>query len=171
MNGYVQIYTGDGKGKTSASLGLIMRASGAGLRVYLGQFIKGGDYSEIKTLREKFPNVTVEQYGISGFIKGNPTNEDIQAAEQGLQKIRQAMLSGEYDIIIADEANCAVTAGLFPVDKMITLIAEKPVHIELIITGRKTDPRLIEMADLVTEMREVKHYLNKGIAARRGIES
>lgn len=171
MNGYVHIYTGDGKGKTTAALGLIMRASGAGLRVYLGQFIKGGDYSEITALRGKFPDVTVEQYGISGFIKGNPSEQDIQAAGQGLNKLRQAMLGGKYDIVIADEANCAVTAGLFPVDRLLALITEKPPAIELIFTGRKADPRLIEMADLVTEMKAVKHYFKQGVAGRRGIES
>jgi cob(I)alamin adenosyltransferase len=171
MTGRVHIYTGDGKGKTTAALGLTVRATGAGLRVFIGQFIKGREYSEIKTIKEQLPTVTVEQFGLGCFIKRDPTPEDIEAAEKGLTRIREAMLSGEFDVIIADEANCAVTAGLFDTDALLQLVQDKPENIELVFTGRNADPRLIECADLVTEMKKIKHYYDDGVQGRPGIES
>jgi len=171
MKGYVQVYTGDGKGKTTAALGLILRARGAGLRVYLGQFIKKGDFSEIKSLRERFPEVTVEQYGLGHFIKEEPSPDDIAAAMEGLGKLRTAVLSGDYDIIIADEAGPAVTVGLFPADELVSLIDQKPDEVELVITGRGVDKTVMARADLITEMRSVKHYMDDGVGARQGIES
>ena len=171
MKGYVHVYTGNGKGKTTAALGLIVRACGAGLRVYLGQFIKKRHYSEIKTLKDRFPEVTIEQYGRGCFIKGKPSPQDIKAAQDGMKKLRKAMLSGKHDIVIADEANIAVSFDLFPVEDIIRLIDEKPENVELILTGRGAHRRLIDRADLVTEMKDIKHYLDKGVASRRGIES
>ena len=170
-HGYVQIYTGNGKGKTTAALGLIVRACGAGLRVYIGQFIKKGQYSEIKTLNRRFPEVTIEQYGGGHFIKGKPAPKDIKAAEDGLKKLRHAMLSKKYDVIIADEINGAVAVGLFFADKILCLIDDKPKNIELVLTGRAASDRVIDRADLVPEMNCVKHYFNKGIKSRKGIES
>lgn len=171
MTGYVQVYTGNGKGKTTAALGLALRATGAGLKVYIGQFIKGMQYSEVDILEKNLPEITVEQYGDGCFIKRDPTEEDIKLAEEGLWKLNHAMASGKYDVIIADEANCAVKAKLFPVEKLLDLIDKKPENVELVFTGRDADKRLIDRADLVTEMKPIKHYYDKGIKARKGIES
>jgi cob(I)alamin adenosyltransferase len=171
MNGYVQVYTGNGKGKTTAALGLTMRAVGAGLRVYIGQFIKNSDCSEVTYINENLPNATIVQYGQGFFIKQDPTKEDIQLAEEGLWELHHAMTSGKYDVIIADEANCAVTAKLFPVDKLLELIDKKPDNVELIFTGRGADQQLIDRADLVTEMKMIKHYFDDGVTARKGIEN
>ena len=170
FEGCVQVYTGDGKGKTTAALGLIVRACGAGLRVYLGQFIKRGLSSELKTLRQRFPEVTVEQFGRGGFIKGRPAARDVAAARAGLAKLRAALRSGRFDVVIADEATVAVALGLFPAADLIALVALKPPNVELVVTGRRAPAQLIERADLVTEMRAVKHYFDRGIGARRGIE-
>ena len=170
MKGYVQVYTGEGKGKTTAALGLIMRACGAGLRVYFGQFIKKKDYSEIRMLNERFPDVTVEQYGRGHFIKKKPLPEDIDAAQNGLTKLRNAMLSGEYNIIIADEANVAISLGLFQVEEILRLIDDRPENVEMVFTGRNAHERLVERADLVTEMKDIKHYYDQGVSARIGIE-
>ncbi|OVE73739.1 cob(I)yrinic acid a,c-diamide adenosyltransferase [bacterium B17] len=171
MKGCVQIYTGDGKGKTTAALGLTLRASGAGLRVYIGQFIKSGDYSEIKAIHDHLPSVTVEQYGRGCFIKEEPTEEDIQLAQDGLKKAGAAITGGKYDIVIIDEACCAVTAKLLTVDSLLQLISQRPDNIELVFTGRNACEELIEHADLVTEMKQVKHYYEKGVPARTGIEN
>ena len=168
--GYVQIYTGDGKGKTTAALGLALRAAGAGLRVYIAQFIKSGDYSEIKALGRYEDRITVEQFGLGRFIKGQPAPEDVSAARKGLQAIRRALDSGKYQVVIMEEGNVAAACGLFPVDEILALMENKPQPVELIITGRGADARVIEKADLVTEMRAVKHYYEVGVAARVGIE-
>jgi cob(I)alamin adenosyltransferase len=171
MRGYVQVYTGDGKCKTTAALGLVVRAVGAGLRVYLGQFIKGRDYSEIKLLRERFPEVTVEQYGRGRFIRGVAAPEDIADAKHGLEALRIALRSGLYDIVIADEAHGAVTTGLIREQDLLELIDIKPDTVELVLTGRGAGPALQARADLVTEMRCIKHYYDAGVQGRKGIES
>jgi cob(I)alamin adenosyltransferase len=168
--GYVQVYTGDGKGKTTAAIGLAVRASGAGLKVFIAQFIKQGDYSEIKTLRKLSDMITVEQYGMGRFVDGKPTKEDFDIAEEGLQRARQVMLSGKFDIIILEEANVAVKYGLIPVQELIDLITAKPESVEIVITGRNVSPLILDKADLVTEMKPVKHYYNNGVRARLGIE-
>ncbi len=170
MKGYIQVYTGDGKGKTTAALGLAMRAYGAGLNVYIAQFVKGMKYSEQETFKVLADHITVKQYGRGCFIKGDPTEEDVQAAKAGLKEVREIMHSGKYHVLILDEANIATYYNLISVDDLLKLIAEKPEEMELIITGRNADPRIIEIADLVTEMKEVKHYYNKGVMAREGIE-
>lgn len=170
MKGYVQVYTGDGKGKTTAALGLSLRAAGAGLRVFIAQFIKMGDYSEIKALVRFSDLITVEQYGLGRFIKGKPSIEDIEAAGKGLEKVRAVLMAARHDVVIMEEANVAVMCGLFSVDDILKLIAIKPETVELIITGRGADPRIIEKADLVTEMKSIKHYYDQGIQARVGIE-
>ncbi len=170
MQGYVHVYTGNGKGKTTAVLGMIVRAVGAGFRVYLGQFLKKGETSEIKCLRKRFPDVTLEQYGSGRLIKDKPLQDDIRLASQGLTRLRSAMLSGAYNMVIADEANGCVKAGLADVEDLLQLVREKPRHVELVFTGRSAHKRLIEAADLVTDMREVKHYFSRKVKARRGIE-
>jgi len=170
MQGYVQVYTGDGKGKTTASLGLALRAAGAGLRVYIAQFIKSGNYSEIKALKRFDDLITIEQFGLGRFIKGRPSDADIQAGAEGIAKLKEVFAEGRYDIVIAEEGNTAAACGLFPVDTLLDLIEARPDSVELVITGRGADPQVIARADLVTEMQAVKHYYEQGVAARIGIE-
>jgi cob(I)alamin adenosyltransferase len=170
MKGYIQVYTGNGKGKTTAALGLSIRAAGAGLKVFIAQFIKMGEYSEIKALKKFSGQITVEQFGLGRFIKGNPSVEDIEAASKGLEKVKTILASGEHQVIILEEANVAVKIGLFSAQDLLDIIASKPENVELVITGRGADSRIIEKADLVTEMKEIKHYFQKGVAGRVGIE-
>lgn len=170
MKGYIQVYTGDGKGKTTAALGLALRAAGAGLKVYFAQFVKGMKYSEHVALEKMAGHITVAQYGRNCFIKGDPTEEDIRHARQGLSEIGKIMASGKYQVIILDEANIATHYNLFSVEDLLDLMGSKPDDVELIITGRGADPRVIDKADLVTEMKEIKHYYQRGVVAREGIE-
>ena len=170
MKGYVQIYTGNGKGKTTAALGLSLRAAGAGLKVFIAQFLKQGDYSEIKALERFSDLINIQQYGLGRFVKGQPTAEEIEAARKGLEDVNAAMLSEEYDVIIVEEGNVAAACGLFAVQQLLDLIAKKPDNLELVITGRGAAPEVIAQADLVTEMKAIKHYYEKGVAARVGIE-
>lgn len=170
MKGYVQVYTGNGKGKTTAAIGLSLRAAGAGLKVFILQFMKMGDYSEIKALKKFSDLITVEQYGAGRFVKGQPSPEDIEAAKKGLERAKAVIAAGEYDVVLLEEANVAVMCGLFPVDELLELIRIKPDNVELIITGRGAVTEVIEKADLVTEMKEIKHYYQKGVKARVGIE-
>ena len=170
MKGYVQVYTGNGKGKTTAALGLALRAAGAGLRIFFGQFAKGGEYSEIKALQRLQENITVKQYGRGVFIDGKPAEEDIRVARVGLTEARALMVSGAFDVVILDEANIATRFDLFSAGDLLDFIKTKPYDVELVITGRYADPLVMEQADLVTEMTEVKHYFRNGANAREGIE-
>ena len=170
MTGYVQVYTGNGKGKTTAAIGLAVRAAGAGLRVFIGQFLKCGRYSELKMLKLYEKQITVRQYGREGFITGPPEQEDIDLAQKGLAEVNSVIMSGEYDVVILDEVNVATSFKLFPVDELVHIIEHKPERVELILTGRDADDTVIEKADLVTEMIEVKHYYSKGVSHRTGIE-
>jgi len=168
--GYIQVYTGNGKGKTTAAIGLAIRAAGAGLKVFIAQFIKMGDYSEIKALRRFSDLITVEQFGLGRFTDGKPLPEDIQAAQKGLKRIKSIMAAEEYKVIILEEANVAAKFGLIRVQDLLGLIVHKPYDLELVITGRYASARVIENADLVTEMVPIKHYFEKGVPARVGIE-
>jgi cob(I)alamin adenosyltransferase len=170
MKGYIHIYTGDGKGKTTAALGLAIRAAGAGLQVFLAQFIKGKQYSELNALKRLSDLITVEQFGLPRFINGKPSSPDMEAARYGLEMLKSSMLSGKFDVIIVDEGNVAVTYGLLSKQDLLDLIAMKPESLELVITGRGALPEIIDKADLVTEMKAVKHYYNNGVNARVGIE-
>ncbi|HIE38165.1 MAG TPA: cob(I)yrinic acid a,c-diamide adenosyltransferase [Anaerolineales bacterium] len=168
--GYVQVYTGDGKGKTTAALGLALRASGHGMRTYIGQFMKGQQYGELDALRDH-SYVTIEQYGDVRCIRREEvTPEHVAQARRGLERARGAMLSGRYDIVVLDEVNVAIWFGLLTVEEVLALLDEKPEDVELVLTGRRAPEALIERADLVTEMREVKHYYRQGVVARPGIE-
>lgn len=168
--GYIQVYTGDGKGKTTAALGLALRAAGAGLKVFIAQFIKKRKCSEHKALERFKDLITVKQYG-TGFLKsGKPTRSEIAAAKKGFEEIKKTISSKKYDMVILDEINIAVRNNLIPVEDVLALLEEKPPKIELILTGRYADEKVIEMADLVTEMKEIKHYYKKGVKARVGIE-
>ena len=169
--GRVQVYTGNGKGKTTAAIGLAVRALGAGMKVYFAQFLKGGGYSETNMLKT-FGGLVLRHYGAGGFIiRRDPTDEDRAAADRGLEEAREALRSGLYDLVILDEANVAYGLGLITKDDLMSLLRERRGRTELILTGRNAPPELIEAADLVTEMREVKHYFASGLAARRGVES
>ena len=170
MEGKVHVYTGDGKGKTTAALGLSIRAAGAGLRVFIAQFIKADEYSEIKALKRFSDLITVEQFGLGGFIGGNPSAGDIEAAQKGIERVKDIISSGEYDVVVLDEANIAVKYTLFSDQDLLDIMDAKSKDIELVITGRGASPRVIEKADLVTEMKAVKHYFQKGVEARTGIE-
>jgi len=169
--GYVQVYTGTGKGKTTAALGLALRAAGGGLQVFFAQFVKGMKYSELVALERFSDLITLKQYGRASFIHDKPDEEDLRLAREGLKEVRQALGSGRYDLVVLDEANVAVHLDLFSVDELLELIDAKAEKVELVITGRCAHPRLIERADLVTEMREVKHYFAQGVRGRKGIES
>jgi cob(I)alamin adenosyltransferase len=169
MKGYVQIYTGDGKGKTTASLGLAIRAAGAGLTVYIVQFLKKGDHSEIKAL-EKFETISIEQYGMGKFVKGKPSEEDLAAGRAGYLKLCEILTNNKHDVVIAEEGNVALMCGLITEKELLALIDMKPVNVELVITGRGATKALIEKSDLVTEMKEIKHYYKQGVTARIGIE-
>jgi cob(I)alamin adenosyltransferase len=170
MNGYIHVYTGDGKGKTTAALGLALRAAGAGLHVFIAQFMKRGDYSEIKALERFGDCVTVEQYGLGRFIRGNPDPEDIGAARKGIERVRAIFAAGRHQLVILDEANVAAACGLFsPVD-LLDLLNAKPDGVEVVLTGRNAAPEITARADLVTEMKMVKHYYQQGVSARTGIE-
>ncbi len=166
----MHVYTGNGKGKTTAALGLALRASGAGLKVFIGQFIKGQAYSELEVIARDLKNITVKQYGLGCFIVDKPTIEDREAARKGFDEVQQIIKNAKHDLVILDEVNIALYYKLIEVDALIVLIKEKPQHVELVITGRYAPEEIIEAADLVTEMKEVKHYYQKGIEARKGIE-
>jgi len=170
MKGYLQVYTGDGKGKTTAALGLSLRAAGAGLKVYIAQFLKQGQYSEIKALEKFSRNIEIEQFGRGKFIKGQATQDEIEAARSGLDKARQQLISGQFDLVILEEGNVAASLGLFSVQNLLALINQRPDHTELVITGRGASPEVIAQADLVTEMKAIKHYYDQGVQARIGIE-
>ncbi|MFC1467509.1 cob(I)yrinic acid a,c-diamide adenosyltransferase [Verrucomicrobiota bacterium] len=168
--GYVQVYTGNGKGKTTAALGLTLRAAGAGLKVFIGQFVKGTHYSELDALKRLDDQISVTQYGSGSFLFGQPTEKDAELARAGFEELKQIALSGEYDIVIFEEANVAVGLGLLQVEDLLSVIEEKPENVELVFTGRGAHEKLVAAADLVTEMKEVKHYYHAGVQARTGIE-
>lgn len=170
QQGFVQIYTGDGKGKTTAALGLALRALGAGMQVFLGQFIKKGFSGEIKALRNFHPQIAVRQYGRGGFVRGKPAAADISAARRGLKELRRALESRKYDLVICDEIFCALGAGLICAEDVLKLLDAKPPMVEIVLTGRGAPAKIIKKADLVTEMRKVRHPFDGGIPARKGIE-
>ncbi len=168
--GYVHIYTGDGKGKTTAALGLALRAAGHGRRVFIGQFMKGQFYGELASLKGIL-EITVEQFGDEGcFRKEDITAKHRKDAKEGLGRIETAMACDDYTMIVMDEICVALWFNLITLEEVLTLVRKKPDNLELVLTGRKAPDALIEMADLVTEMREVKHYYSKGVLARDGIE-
>jgi cob(I)alamin adenosyltransferase len=172
FKGYVQVYTGGGKGKTTAALGLALRAAGHGLRSYIGQFLKGQDYGELTSVKKLSPFITIEQFGRKGFIHvtENPDEEDIRRAKQGLEKCFKAMKSRKYQIIVLDEVNVAVHFKILTEKDVHKLLDKKPEGVEVILTGRYAPESFLERADLVTEMEEIKHYYKQGVQAREGIE-
>jgi len=170
--GLVSIYTGQGKGKTTAAIGSVVRAVGHGLRAYVIFFVKGKDYihGELQALAQ-LPNVTTTSFGQRGWVlKNNIKPEHKEQAKQALDTARQAMLSGKYDLVVLDEINIAIAGKLVEVDDVIGLINDKPQNVELILTGRYADPRLVRIADLVSEILMIKHPYTEGVRARKGIE-
>lgn len=170
QKGYIQVYSGNGKGKTTAAFGLSLRAVGAGKKVFFAQFVKGKTYSEIEAVEKYLPGITVKQYGLGCFIVNTPTDADIKAAQEGLAQVAKIIASGQYDIIVLDEANIAIYYNLFNVQELIDVITKRPKNVEIIVTGRYAPPELLEIAHLVTEMKEIKHYYTHGVEARIGIE-
>ena len=167
----MEVFTGDGKGKTSAALGLALRASGHDLKIFIVFFMKGSfPYGEQKTLSQ-LPNVTFVRFGSQTFVDpNNVTKVDKEEAKKALNAARKAILSNNYAIVILDEINVAAAWKLIDIDEVIKLIREKPKKVELILTGRRADDKLIDLADLVTDMTKVKHPYDKGISARKGID-
>jgi cob(I)alamin adenosyltransferase len=170
--GYIQVYTGDGKGKTTAALGLALRAAGYKHKVYIGQFLKGQKYGELLSAKKLSPYITIEQFGRKGFIHvtKDPDEEDIKRAKRGLKKCLEAMLSRKYRIITLDEINVAVDLNLITEEEVHEFLDNRPEDVEIILTGRYAPPSFLKRADLVTEMKAKKHYYKKGVKAREGIE-
>ena len=169
--GLIQVYTGSGKGKTTAALGQAMRAAGQGLQVYIIQFMKGWPYyGELDTVGHH-PNITLKQFGRPDYVdKEKPEPIDIRMAEEALQHAREVVTGGEYSLVILDEINVALEWNLITLDSVLDLLDQKPESVELILTGRYAHPEIIARADLVTEMHEIKHPYQKGVISRRGIE-
>ena len=172
MTGYLQVYTGNGKGKTTAALGLALRAAGHGLKTYVAQFLKGQPTGEIEAAKKLAPLIRIEQFGCEGFItvKDGPDDEDVSRAEAGLARALEAMLSGDYRIVVLDEVNTAVHFKILSEKDVLDFIDRRPVQVDLVLTGRYAPASFIERADLVTEMKDIKHYFDKGVKAREGIE-
>ena len=170
MEGYVQVYTGNGKGKTTAAMGQALRAAGAGWKVYIAQFVKGMHYSELDSLARFSDLIHIKQYGRNCFIHGEPEEEDCRLAREGLDEVREILRSGEYGMVILDEISIALLYKLVDLEDVLSLIRERHPGVELIVTGRKVPEEIMEVADLVTEMREVKHFYQQGVQARTGIE-
>jgi cob(I)alamin adenosyltransferase len=170
--GLVQVYTGDGKGKTTAALGLAFRAAGHGFKSYVIQFMKGQIvYGELNAARIVAPLITVVQMGRPEFVnKKNPDPVDMHMAMDALALAREVIMAGEHDIVVLDEANVAMDFGLIPVDGVLSLLDEKPAHVEVVLTGRSAPEEIINRADLVTEMRLIRHYYDSGVGSRNGIE-
>jgi cob(I)alamin adenosyltransferase len=171
-HGLISIFTGDGKGKTTAAIGNVIRAAGHGLRVFIISFMKGKDYIQSENvILSQLPNVKIATFGQVGWIKKENINDTHKnQAISALATAKSAISNGEYDIIVLDEINVAIYYGLINIRDVLELIKEKPKQVDVILTGRHADPRLIQMADLVTDMKMVKHPYTKGIEARQGID-
>jgi cob(I)alamin adenosyltransferase len=170
--GLILVYTGNGKGKTTASLGLALRAVGHGERVYIIQFMKGDEkYGEVQAVRRYLPNVELVQKGLDAFVKkGHPGTQDLRLAEEGLNLAKSVISSGKYDLVILDEINVAVDYGLLTEEDVLDIIALKPNFTTLVLTGRYASGKILEKADMISEVREIKHHYSQGIPAQPGIE-
>jgi cob(I)alamin adenosyltransferase len=168
--GYVQIYTGDGKGKTTAALGLALRSAGHKKRVFIGQFMKGQHYGELSVLAD-IDEIDIEQFGDAGCIRREEvTDLHRQHAERGMKRIEEILSSGVYQMVIMDEIAVAIWFGIVDLERVLGVLEKRPNGIELILTGRRAPKQLLEAADLVTEMQEIRHYYQDGVPAREGIE-
>lgn len=168
--GLVMVYTGDGKGKTTAAVGQALRAVGHGFRVYMIHFMKGRDYGEFLAA-EKIPHLTVDRAGRDVFVnRDHPDPVDIELARDGFARAARAIMSGEYDLVVLDEINVAVDYGLIPEEELFDLLENRAPRVDLVLTGRGASPDLIKRADLVSEVLMIKHHYNSGVDARKGIE-
>ena len=167
--GYIHVYTGNGKGKTTAAFGLSARALLSGKNVYVAQFVKDMKYNETK-LENYFANIVIKQYGRGCFINEDPTEEDITVARNGLEECDKILSSGDYDLVILDEITIALYFKLLDVADVIRVLEKKAYNTEVVLTGRYAPLELIEMADLVTEMTEIKHYYKQGVLSRDGFD-
>jgi cob(I)alamin adenosyltransferase len=172
FRGYVQIYTGKGKGKTTAALGLALRAAGHGLKTYIGQFMKGQSCGELESIHRLAPFISIEQFGRKSFlsIADTPSSAEVRRARRGLRRCRTAMLSGDYAIVVLDEVLVAISFKLLSEADVLAVLDEKLDGVEIILTGFHAPASLVRRADLVTEMKARKHYYRKGVQARTGIE-
>lgn len=169
LTGYIHLYTGNGKGKTTAALGLALRAAGAGLKVFIAQFVKGMHYGELDALK-CLPAIELKQFGLDCFIVNQPAQKDIEAARRGLKEVKEIMIRNRHNLVILDEICIALYYHLFETDEVIALLKSKPKEMEVVLTGRYAPRTLYEVVDLVTEMNEIKHYYQEGVEARKGIE-
>jgi len=169
--GLVMVITGNGKGKTTSAFGQALRAIGQGYKVCMIQFMKGRKYGEVIAGEKYLPDLTFYQFGLDSFVmRDNPAGIDVQLARQGFEKAKEVVSSGEYDMVILDEINVAVDFGLIPEEEVLQLIKNKPSHVDLLLTGRYASEKLREIADMVSEVTEIKHHYNAGIKDRAGIE-
>jgi cob(I)alamin adenosyltransferase len=170
--GLVQVYTGDGKGKTTAALGLALRAAGHGYHTYIGQFMKGQDYGELHSVALLTPYIVIEQYGQPSFVHADQISaEDIACVQKGLERIREVLARGQYQLVVLDEICIALHFELATVEQVLGILAHRPEGVELVLTGRRAPQAILDAADLVTEMVQIKHPYERGIPARRGIET
>ncbi|MBM4300581.1 MAG: cob(I)yrinic acid a,c-diamide adenosyltransferase [Deltaproteobacteria bacterium] len=170
--GLIQVYTGDGKGKTTCALGLALRAVGQGLQAYMVQFMKGRETGEARAAAGRLaPDLTLRSFGRPGLVNLRaPDPEDLALVREAWGLARQVILAGEYDLVILDEINLALTFNLLAAEEVFKVLRDRPPWVEVVLTGRQAPPELVELADLVTEMRPLKHYYEAGVQARRGIE-
>lgn len=167
--GYIHIYTGDGKGKTTAAFGLAVRALCAGKSVFIGQFVKSMKYNET-SITEKFDQIKIEQFGNGCMLTREAAEDDVRMAHEGLSRCEEILLSGEYELVVLDELTIALFLGLIELEQVLKLLQSKRPETEIVITGRYAPQELIDIADLVTDMREVKHYYTQGVLSRDGID-
>ncbi len=170
--GLIQVYTGDGKGKTTCALGLALRAVGQGFKVYMVQFMKGRETGEAKAAAERLaPEMTLRPFGRPGLVNlRGPAPEDLALVQEAWDLARQVIAAGAHDLVILDEINLALTFNLLPMEEVCQVLRQRPPWVEVVLTGRQAPPALVDLADLVTEMRPLKHYFQAGVRARRGIE-
>ncbi|RJR38317.1 MAG: cob(I)yrinic acid a,c-diamide adenosyltransferase [Deltaproteobacteria bacterium] len=169
--GMIQVYTGDGKGKTTCALGLSLRAAGQGFRVFMIQFLKGRETGEAQAAARLAPEMTLRYFGRPGLVNlRSPAPEDLALVKEAWALARQVITAGEHDLVVLDEINLVLTYNLVPLDEVLQALRTRPSWVEVVLTGRQAPPELVELADLVTEMRPVKHYYQAGVKSRRGIE-
>jgi cob(I)alamin adenosyltransferase len=169
--GMIQVYTGDGKGKTTCALGLSFRAAGQGFRVFMIQFLKGRETGEAQAAARLAPEMTLRYFGRPGLVNlKSPAPEDLALVTEAWDLARRVITAGEHDLVVLDEINLVLTYNLVPLDEVLQVLRERPPWVEVVLTGRQAPPELVELADLVTEMRPVKHYYQAGVKSRRGIE-
>ena len=169
--GLIQVYTGDGKGKTTCALGLALRAVGQGFKAYIVHFMKGRDTGEARAAARLAPDLTLRYFGRPGLVNLKaPAREDLDLVREAWNLAREIIASGDYDLVVLDEINLALAYGLIPLQEALEVLRRRPAWVEVVLTGRQAPPELVELADLVTEMRGIKHYFTAGVKARRGIE-